>query len=151
MFAAFLRDMRLDYGWAGIAMMSTTGMQFQFAVRLDSVRLRRVHPKAREALLACGYQLTDTVPVLRVLERLVAASAERDAKRVQVLVRVSENETHIEVVDRRRLSPLAVVPTDLVSRELARSSGASRVGDRGGLVLWAIVDRPPQLGMPPAG
>jgi len=31
----------------------------------------------------------------------------------------------------------------MVSREIARSSGASRVGDRGGLVLWAIVDRPP--------
>lgn len=130
-------------------MMSATGVQFQFSVRLDSARLRRVYPKAREALLACGYQLTDTVPVLRVLERLIATSLERDAKRVHVHLHVSQNDTHIEVIDRRRLDPLTIVPTDIVSREVARSSGASRVGDRGGLVLWAIVDRSPHLGTPP--
>jgi hypothetical protein len=123
------------------AMTSANGAQFEFAVRLDSVGLRRLYPKVRDALLGCGYQLTDTVPVMRVLERLVATSIERDAKRLQVRVRPSGNGTHVEVIDRRRLSPRAGLPSEIVSREVARASGASRTGDRGGLLLWAVVDR----------
>ena len=56
---------------AGTSMMSTTRMQFQFSARLDSVRLSRVYPRTREAQLACGYQLTDTVPVLRAPRTIV--------------------------------------------------------------------------------
>jgi hypothetical protein len=132
-------------------MTSTDGPQLEFAVRLDSVGLRRLYPKVREALLGCGYQLTDTVPVMRVLERLVATSIERDAKRLQVRVHASGNGTRIEVIDRRRLSPHAGLPSEIVSREVARASGASRAGDHEGLLLWAVVDRLPGPDAPPAG
>jgi hypothetical protein len=131
-------------------MTSANGAQFEVVIRLDSVGLRRVYPRVREALIACGYQLTDTVPVIRVLERLVATGIERGAKRLQVRVHVSGNEVHIEVIDRRRLNPRASLPSEIVSRELARASGANPFGAGGGLVLWAIVDRSPHEDTPPA-
>jgi hypothetical protein len=131
-------------------MTSTDGPQLEFAVRLDSVGLRRLYPKLRDALLGCGYQLTDTVPVMRVLERLVATSVQRDAKRLQVRVRPFGNGTHVEVIDQRRLNPRASLPSEIVSREVARASGANWVGASGGLVLWAIVDRSPGSDTPPA-
>ena len=131
-------------------MISANGAQFEFAVRIDTARLRRLYPHVRETLIACGYQLTDTVPVVRVLERLIAKSIERDARRLQVRVHVSGNEAHIEVIDRRRLNPRASLPSEIVSRELARTSGANPFGAGGGLVLWAIVDRSPHVDNPPA-
>jgi hypothetical protein len=117
--------------------------QLEFTLRLDTAGIRRLYPKVREALLGVGYQLTDTVDVMRVLERLIAASIERDAKRLQVCVHALGNGTQIEVIDRRRVNPRDTLPSEIVPREVARASGASRVGVSGGLVLWALVDLPP--------
>ena len=123
------------------AMTSTNEAEFEFAVRLDTAGIRRLYPKVRKALVDAGYELTDTVDVLRVLERLIATSMERDAKRLQVFVQVLENGTHVKVIDRRRLNPRTSLISDIVSRDIARSSGANFVHAGGGLEFWAVVDR----------
>lgn len=131
-------------------MTSVDAALFECAVRLDSVGLRRLYPRVRDALLAAAYQLTDTVDVVRVLERLIATSIERDAKRVLVRVQVAGAGTQVSVIDRRRLNPRESLPSVLVRKDLARASGVNLVGQGGGLMLWAIVDRRSSLDGPPA-
>jgi hypothetical protein len=128
------------------AMKSADETEFEFAVRLDTAGIRRLYPKVRKALLDAGYVLMETVDVMRVLERLIATSMERDAKRLQVHVQMLENGTRVNVIDRRRLDPRASLISDIVSRDLARSSGANLVRVGGGLEFWAVVDRHPRAG-----
>jgi CRISPR/Cas system-associated protein endoribonuclease Cas2 len=125
------------------AITSANEPAFEFAVRVDTAGIRRLYPKVRKALLDAGYELTDTVDVMRVLERLIATSMERDAKRLHVCVQVLANGTHVKVIDRRRLDPRASLISDIVSRDIARSSGANLVHAGGGLAFWAMVDRHP--------
>jgi len=127
------------------AMRSANDAEFEFAVRLEPAGIRRLYPKVRTALLDAGYELTDTVDVMRVLERLIATSMERDAKRLRVCVHVLENGTHVKVIDRGRLDPRASLISDIVSQDIARSSGAN-LHAGGGLAFWAVVDRHPGPG-----
>lgn len=131
-------------------MTSTNGSHFEFTLRVETAGISHLYPKVRKALLGVGYQLTETVDVMRVLERLIATSIERDSKRLQVRVHTLPTRTHIKVIDRRRVNPRASLPSDIVTREIARASGARLASGGAGLVLWAIVDRHPVLDGPPA-
>jgi hypothetical protein len=123
------------------------GIAFEFVTRVDSVGLRRLYPKVRATLLDCGYQLTETVAVMRVLERLVATTIERDAKRLQVQVCVAVDHTEVRVLDRRRLNGRQTLPSEIVPKEYARSSGCT-ASPTGGITFWAIVDRVSDLDQP---
>jgi hypothetical protein len=120
---------------------STDGTHFEFMLRVETAGISHLYPNVREALGGVGYELIDTVDVMRVLERLIAASIDRDAKRLQLRVHTLPRRTHIKVIDRRRLHPCATLPSGIVSREIARAWGARPVKGGAGLELWAIVDR----------
>jgi hypothetical protein len=131
-------------------MTSTNGMHFEFMLRVETAGISHLYPNVRKALLGVGYELTETVDVMRVLERLIATSIDRDSKRLQVRLHALPKRTHIKVIDRRQLAPRAILPSDIASPEIARASGARPVKDGTGLVLWAIVDRRPASGGPTA-
>ena len=122
-------------------MATTNGTHFEFMLRVETAGISHLYPNVREALVGVGYEMIDTVDVMRVLERLIAASIDRDAKRLQVRVHTLPRRTHIKVIDRRRLNPSAALPCDIASREIARAWGARPVRGEAGLELWAIVDR----------
>ena len=122
-------------------MTSSEGGDVEFVVRVDAVGLRRLYENVRSVLLERGCHLVDAVAVLRVLERLVAVSIDRDAKRLRVCVRVTATCTRVEVIDRRRPNSRTGLPSGVVVSEVARRSGADLVAAGGGVMLWAIVDR----------
>jgi hypothetical protein len=131
-------------------MSSATGERFEFSVRVTTAGIGGLYPKVRMALLDVGYQLAETVDVMKALERLIAMSVERDAKRLQVRMHALQRRTHIKVIDRRRLNPQMILPAEIVPREIARASSARPASDGPGLTLWAIVDRLPPSDGPPA-
>lgn len=139
-----------ERGAAYKTMVSTKGAHFEFMLRVETAGLSQLYPEVREALGGVGYELIDTVDVMRVLERLIAASIDRDSKRLQVRVHTLPRRTHIKVIDRRRLNPCATLPSDIASREIARAWGARPVRGSAGLELWAIVDRRRASDGPPA-
>jgi hypothetical protein len=131
----------VEHGASYKTMASTNGTHFEFVLRVQTAEISHLYPNVREALVGVGYELTEMVDVMRVLERLIAASIDRDAKRLHVRVHTSPRRTRIKVIDRRRLNPSATLPSDIASREIARTWGARPVKGGAGLELWAIVDR----------
>jgi hypothetical protein len=119
-------------------------------LRVDTAGISHLYPNVRRALLGVGLHLTEVIDVMRVLEQLIAASIERDSKRLQVRVHALPTRTHVKVIDRRRLNPRASLPVEVVPREISRASGARAARDGTGLELWAIVDRHDTVGGPPA-
>ena len=120
----------------------TTDEHFDFTVRVDTSGIRDLYTRARAALLDAGYQPTEVVDVMRVIEHLVGTSVERDSRRLQVRLHALPSRTHVKAIDRRRLDPREVLPSEVVPRQIARASGSRPMRDGAGLTLWAIVDRP---------
>src|SRR5258708_36992858 len=86
---------------------STWGGRFEFMLRVDTAGISHLYPKVRKVLLGDGYDLTETVDVMRVLERLIAPSIERGGNRLQVRVHTLAQRTHRKGIDRRRWAPPA--------------------------------------------
>jgi len=120
---------------------ATDDEHFEFTVRVNTLGIRDLYLSVRTALLDAGYQPTAVVDVMRVVEHLVGTSVERDTKRLQVRLHAMPSRTHVKAIDRRRLNPREVFPSEVVPRQIARASGARPMTDGGGLTLWAIVDR----------
>ena len=99
-------------------------------LRVDTAGISHLYPNVRKALLGVGLDLTEVLDVMRVLERLIAASIERESKRLQVHVHALPTRTHVKVIDRRRLNPRASLPVEVVPRDMrtrvGRTDGAGR-------------------------
>ena len=137
-------------GAADTAATSVNGVHFEFTLRVESAGISHLYANVRKALVSTGYHLTETVDVMRVLERLIATSIDRNSKRLQVRVHALPKRTYIRVIDRRQLNRRVSVLFKIVPRELARKSGSRPVRGGAGLVLWAIVDRRPGSDVPPS-